>query len=54
MKYIFPFLLLFSACGETPSTKEKNNQTFIIVTHNLELANMTQKKLEMVDGKFIS
>ena len=30
------------------------NQTFIIVTHNLELANMTQKKLEMVDGKFIS
>jgi lipoprotein-releasing system ATP-binding protein len=30
------------------------NQTFIIVTHNLELADMTQKKLEMVDGKFIS
>ena len=28
--------------------------TFIIVTHNLELADMTQKKLEMVDGKFIS
>ena len=30
------------------------NQTFIIVTHNLELADMTQKKMEMVDGKFIS
>ena len=30
------------------------NQTFIIVTHNKELASMTNRTLEMVDGKIIS
>ena len=29
------------------------NQTFIIVTHNNELAAMTNRTLKMVDGKFI-
>jgi len=29
------------------------NQTFIIVTHNKELASMTNRSLEMVDGKLI-
>jgi len=29
------------------------NQTFIIVTHNNELAAMTDRTLKMVDGKFI-
>tara|TARA_B100000902_G_C27258755_1_gene889460 strand:+ start:49 stop:702 length:654 start_codon:yes stop_codon:yes gene_type:complete len=29
------------------------NQTFIIVTHNKELASMTNRSLEMVDGKII-
>ena len=29
------------------------NQTFIIVTHNNELATMTDRTLKMVDGKFI-
>jgi lipoprotein-releasing system ATP-binding protein len=30
--------------------REKFNQTFIIVTHNDELANMADRKLEMADG----
>lgn len=29
------------------------NQTFVIVTHNEELANMADRKLIMLDGKFI-
>ncbi|GIM55466.1 ABC transporter ATP-binding protein [Capnocytophaga cynodegmi] len=29
------------------------NQTFVIVTHNEELANMADRKLVMLDGKFI-
>ncbi|GET45990.1 ABC transporter ATP-binding protein [Capnocytophaga felis] len=29
------------------------NQTFVIVTHNEELANMADRKLTMLDGKFI-
>jgi len=28
------------------------NQTFIIVTHNKELAQMADRKLTMVDGRF--
>jgi len=31
--------------------REKFNQTFIIVTHNLELADMADRKLTIVDGK---
>jgi len=31
--------------------REKFNQTFIIVTHNTELANMADRKLTIVDGK---
>ncbi len=30
------------------------NQTFVIVTHNEELANMADRKLEMKDGKIIN
>ena len=30
------------------------NQTFIIVTHNKHLASMTNRSLEMIDGKFIA
>jgi len=30
--------------------RDKYNQTFVIVTHNQELANMTDRKLEMRDG----
>lgn len=30
--------------------RDEMNQTFVIVTHNLELANMADKKLVMVDG----
>ena len=30
--------------------REKYNQTFVIVTHNTELANMADRKLEMKDG----
>lgn len=30
--------------------RDKFNQTFVIVTHNQELANMTDRKLEMKDG----
>ena len=33
--------------------REKFGQTFVIVTHNLELANMADRKLEMKDGKII-
>lgn len=29
------------------------NQTFVIVTHNDDLANMADRKLTMVDGKFL-
>jgi lipoprotein-releasing system ATP-binding protein len=31
--------------------REKFGQTFVIVTHNNELANMADRKLEIVDGK---
>ena len=34
--------------------RDKFNQTFIIVTHNQELANMADRKLEMKDGKIIN
>jgi lipoprotein-releasing system ATP-binding protein len=34
--------------------REKFNQTFVIVTHNQELANMADRKLEMQDGKIIN
>ncbi|WP_177764780.1 ABC transporter ATP-binding protein [Flavobacterium sp. I3-2] len=30
--------------------RDEMNQTFVIVTHNLELANMADKKLVMIDG----
>ncbi|MCX2837003.1 ABC transporter ATP-binding protein [Salinimicrobium sp. MT39] len=33
--------------------REEFGQTFVIVTHNEELANMADKKLTMVDGKII-
>lgn len=33
--------------------REKFEQTFVIVTHNQELANMADRKLEMRDGKII-
>jgi len=33
---------------------QEKRQTIIIVTHNNELANMANRKLEMVDGKLIS
>jgi len=33
--------------------REEFNQTFIIVTHNKELAKMADRSLTMVDGKFI-
>ena len=33
---------------------QERGQTIIIVTHNNELANMANRKLEMVDGKLIS
>ena len=32
--------------------REKLNITFIIVTHNKELSNMTDRKLNLVDGKW--
>lgn len=35
------------------SLREKFNQTFIIVTHNQELANMSDRKLSMRDGSII-
>lgn len=31
--------------------RDKFNQTFVIVTHNQELAGMADRKLEMIDGK---
>jgi len=34
--------------------RKKFNQTFVIVTHNQELANMADRKLEMKDGKIIN
>ena len=34
--------------------RDKFNQTFVIVTHNEELANMADRKLEMKDGKIIN
>ncbi|RXP52320.1 ABC transporter ATP-binding protein [Lutibacter sp. HS1-25] len=34
--------------------REKFNQTFVIVTHNEELAEMADRKLEMIDGKIIN
>ncbi len=34
--------------------RDEFNQTFVIVTHNNELANMTDRKLEMRDGKIVS
>lgn len=34
--------------------REKLNQTFVIVTHNQELAEMADRKLEMKDGKIIN
>ncbi len=33
--------------------RDKFGQTFIIVTHNKELANMADRKLTMVDGKIV-
>lgn len=33
--------------------RDRFNQTFIIVTHNQELADMTDRKLQMKDGKLI-
>ena len=35
------------------SLRDKINQTFIIVTHNNELANMADRKLTIHDGTFI-
>ena len=32
--------------------RKELNQSFVIVTHNSELANLADRKLEMVDGKF--
>ncbi|MBT8266857.1 MAG: ATP-binding cassette domain-containing protein, partial [Bacteroidia bacterium] len=34
--------------------RDEFGQTFIIVTHNTELADMADRKLTMVDGKIIS
>ena len=34
--------------------REQFNQTFVIVTHNEELADMADRKLTMVDGKIIT
>lgn len=34
--------------------RDEFNQTFVIVTHNEELANMADRKLTMVDGKIVS
>jgi len=34
--------------------RDKFNQTFVIVTHNQELASMADRKLEMKDGKIIN
>src|SRR5690606_28486800 len=34
--------------------RDEFGQTFVIVTHNEELANMADRKLTMVDGKIVS
>ncbi|AOW19401.1 ABC transporter ATP-binding protein [Urechidicola croceus] len=34
--------------------RDQFGQTFVIVTHNEELANMADRKLEMVDGKIVN
>jgi len=34
--------------------RDEFNQTFVIVTHNEELANMTDRKLEMRDGEIVN
>ncbi|MFD1061723.1 ABC transporter ATP-binding protein [Winogradskyella litorisediminis] len=34
--------------------RDEFNQTFVIVTHNQELANMADRKLSMVDGNIVS
>jgi lipoprotein-releasing system ATP-binding protein len=34
--------------------RDKFNQTFVIVTHNQELADMTDRKLQMKDGKLLN
>jgi lipoprotein-releasing system ATP-binding protein len=34
--------------------RDEFNQTFVIVTHNEELANMADRKLTMVDGKIVA
>ena len=34
--------------------RDEFGQTFVIVTHNNELANMADRKLEMIDGKIVS
>lgn len=34
--------------------RDKLNQTFIIVTHNEELANMADRKVNMKDGNVVS
>ncbi|MCL4116978.1 UNVERIFIED_CONTAM: hypothetical protein GTU68_020145 [Idotea baltica] len=36
------------------SLRDEFNQTFVIVTHNSELADMADRKLEMLDGKIVS
>ena len=33
--------------------RDKFGQTFILVTHNEELAEMTDRKLTMIDGKIV-
>ena len=33
--------------------RQEFNQTFVIVTHNEELADMADRKLEMIDGKIV-
>lgn len=34
--------------------RDELNQTFVLVTHNMELANMADRKLEIRDGKMVS
>ena len=34
--------------------RDEFKQTFVIVTHNKELASMADRKLTMVDGKIVS
>jgi lipoprotein-releasing system ATP-binding protein len=33
--------------------RDEFDQTFVIVTHNEELADMADRKLEMKDGQFV-